>query len=379
MEKQTTVSVKMTPEELEAAKRKEQNIKRNLGVLVAYTCWKQKTFADVTGVSPAQLSKYINPDRADVPALDYLIKLCEFSQFKSMGVTLDVLASDTFNPIAMQEKKQGNPNIGDAQTEHDVFCGNYIGYSFEYQEIKHASGTETPLRLQYHVVSIYKDYDNLSGEPILRASAMRFETYEFEKAVEMKRNLDRIFRTAGSFSTRIDRVEAAFSANRSVVYDGMMTFDAAHAYVNVCGRSRGDIAQVVLYADCKGANGEYIGGLGGMVSVSSGENGAPVAQRMILSKCELNSSDELIASHLSVPILDLSKYSEAAEVGNFCRELYDGNSFLYQLSEEDKIVMIQRRLDLLARKYTERHMFSIGSVTRQANDAVCALIRKSAD
>ncbi len=372
-------AVKMTPEEMEAATHKELNIKRNLGDLVRYTGWKHKTFAAVTGVSPAQLSKYINPGREDVPSLDYLIKLCEFAPFKAMGITLDVLAGDVFHPIAMQEKKQEDPHADGAVAESDEIGGNYIGYCFDHAEIKRASGAESSLSLRYSVISIYKDYDNISGEAVLRATAAFFETYEFERARELKQNLDRIFRTAGSFNARIDRLETAFTTARTALYDGTVSFAGEHVYVHVCGRACGDMAEIILYADRKGAKGDYIGGLGGMVSVSSGEGGVPVAQRVILSAYELNGSDELIASHLSVPTPDLSKYSEAAEVAAFCRELYNSDSFLYSLTEEDKIVMIRRRLDLLAGKYTERHIFSIGSVTREANEAVCALIRKSVD
>ncbi len=365
----------------EAKNRLQDTISSNLIKLKNAMGWNQKSFARETGIPEATLSNYMKGGdilESRLPSFDYLVSLTQNQAFKNNGikVSLDLLISDQFDP-ANESNKLGK-SVAELQGHnlHKDFVGNYLCYFFEQSKPKNNQDLRSGRELRYGVISAYEDRETLTGNVLIKAYAVFFKGDEKSLALELKARLDGAFASKEK-STVKDRNAAILKAFDDVadrIYVGDVTFGEEHMFITVNGTSHVDHAMIILHSPPKRTASEYIGGIGTVASVTRGRSHMPVAQKIILSKFELNCSDEVISEHLSMSFATIEQRAESEAICALSCKLYSDPSFSESLDEDDKRVIIQRRLDQLVRNYVDKNICSVGSVSEDEDKAMYELI-----
>lgn len=351
----------------------------NLLKLIKAVGWSQAKFAGETGISTGALSGYISGDK--IPSLFYLVNICAMKFFKEKGLdlTLDKLIMENFNPALTIQNRAGKTAEVKGTVPHGDFIGNYVCYFFDQSKPTDELDNKASRGLRYGVISIFDDYNALTGKPTTKAVASFFKEEEAEKAFGLKGKLDDIFSSDFKIGVRNTSLMQEYEGVAGY-YNGVVTFSDRHAFISVESEVYGDNALLVLYSPQKKTNVDYIGGIGSVASISHGRNHMPTAQKIIISKYKLGCSNEMIAEHLSMATANISQQTEAEDLAEFCRKLYSNTvAEMSYLDEFDKIAMIQRRMRQLVKNYVEKNVCCVCSVSEDEDKKVLALIRRYAD
>lgn len=360
-----------------------RNVGKNISELIEAMEWTQAKFAEKTGISEPALSNYRKGDKTGgrLPPLDFLVSLCTMQEFKDKGLelTLDLLVSEKFNPKALIQKRYNHPAATRQEVKHGDFLGNYLCYFFDQSKPVHNQDHKLNRELRYGVVSIFDVYESLSGDFSIRAIAEFFKEDGAEKAFELKKTLDSIFKSGVNINSRNMAIEEAFKVENASAYEGAVTFSDHHTFINVQSDIYGDNALIILYSPQKKIDSDYIGGMGSVASITRGRTHMPTAQKIIMSKYELGCSREVIAEHLSMSAAAIEQENEAEAICEFCRKLYAEPEFDLSFDDADKAALVRRRLDQLVKNYIEKNICCVGSVTEDEDKAVFKLIEQYKD
>ena len=359
------------------------NVSKNLDELRKAMEWNQAKFADKTGISEPTLTYYLKGDKKDgrLPPIDYLVKLCTMQEFKDKGLelTLDLLISEKFNPRVLIQKRYNQSAASRQEVKHGDFLGNYLCYFFDQSKPVHNQDHKLNRELRYGVVSIFDVCESLTGEISIRAIAAFFKEDASDKAFELKRNLDSIFKSDINVNSRNMAIEEAFKSDNVSAYEGAVTFSDHHTFINVQSNVYGDNALIILYSPQKKVDSDYIGGIGSVASIARGRTHMPTAQKIIMSKYELGCSREVIAEHLSMSAAAIAQEHEAEAICDFCRKLYADPNYDLNFDDADKAALVRRRLDQLVKNYIDKNICCVGSVTEDEDKAVFKLIEQYKD
>ena len=219
-----------------------KNVGRNIRELIEAMDWTQAKLAEKMGTSAAAISNYRGGDR--LPPLEFLVSLCAMQEFKNKGLelTLDLLISERFNPKALIQKRYNQPSVVRHEVKHGDFLGNYLCYFFDQSKPDHNQDHKLNRELRYGVVSVFDVYESLNGEVSIRAIAEFFKEDGAEKAFELKKTLDSIFKSGVNINSRNMAIEEAFKVEDASAYEGAVTFSDHHTFINVQSSIYGDNA-----------------------------------------------------------------------------------------------------------------------------------------
>ncbi len=359
-------------------------ISRNLNSLIRTMEWSQSRFARETDIGEAALSFYLRGRNGGrIPPTDYLMGLVTNEQFKARGLTLslDLLTSEKFNPQALIHNRNNVPSVTRQEIKHGDFLGNYLCYFFDQSKEAYNEDCRASRELRYGVVSVFDEYETLTGEVRVKAIAAFFKEENDEAAFELKKKLDSIFSTEGiNINTRNSSITDAFKNDDVYSYEGEVKFSDRHCFINVESDAFGDNALIILYSPQKKADSEYIGGLGAVSSVTRGRTHQPAAQKIILSKYRIDSDRQRIAEHLNMP-LKLVEHQEQQEQAvalcELCKKLFVDRNYAQHFDEADKLALIKGRLNQLVKNYIYKNICCVASVTEEEDKAVFKLIYNS--
>ena len=368
----------------EQEKKLKKIVSTNLKNLIEAMKWSQATFAKETGVSEPALSNYLkgNEGGGRLPPLEYLVGLCMNEEIRDKGfeLTLDRLISEKFNPKIITQKKNITPGASRMSVKHGDFFGNYLCYFFDQSKSVHNQDHKLNRELRYGVISVFDVFESLIEDVSVRALASFFKEEDVEKAFELKKSLDLIFKSDDiSINSRNMAIEEAFKIDDVYAYEGTVTFSDHHTFINVQSDVHGDNALIILYSPQKKIASDYIGGIGSVASIARGRNHMPTAQKIIMSKYELGCSREVIAEKLSMSSAEIAQEHEAEAICDFCRKLYMDQEYAQHFDDADKAILIRRRLDQLVKNYIEKNVCCVGSVTEDEDKAIFKLIEQYKD
>jgi transcriptional regulator with XRE-family HTH domain len=351
-----------------------ERIGRNLDKLRRFMRWKQVEMADVTGISAAGLSNYINGHR--LPDVTYLLQVCntEALKEKNLFLTVDALLSENFDPeiVAGGKLPETVPML---QKEATEMAGVYFCYFFDQVRFSYDRDFRDMRKLRYGVLTLFEDREART----MRALATFYSSEGKTEAMETKKKLEDIFQSYTSSKEREAKLRDYYDKwqTNADIYLGDVRLGIRHAFIHISAPSCSDHALIALYSTGNHRDDGYCGGLGSVSSVAQGPGQMPTAQKIIISKYILGCSEAEIASHLNMEQSRLLPDDEAAVLAKLCQKLYRGeDAITNNLIEDDKIAIIGNRLRQLLQNYVEKHVSSVGSVSEEDNDKVCALIRR---
>ena len=350
-------------------------IGKNLDKVRVAMRWTQARMAELTDISPAALGNYIKGYR--LPDVTYLLRVCRIPELKEKNLTLtvDMLLSESFDPESSGDGRAQREQMVATDAKAEDMVGVYLCYYFDQVRLSYERDFREARALRYGVLVLFEDHETRA----MRAVAAFYSQESLARARRAKKELEEIFAAHAKARDRAAQIrEYAETWQASTdVYWGAVSFGKCHAFLHIDAPFCADRALIVLYLPGSRRDGGYQGGLGSVASVAQGTGQMPTAQKMIVSRYELQCSETEIASHLSLEPSRLVPDAEATELANLCQKLYRSDDVITSsLDDHDKIAIIGNRLRQLLQRHVEKHACCVGSVSEEENDAVCSLIQR---
>lgn len=169
-----------------------------------------------------------------------------------------------------------------------------------------------------------------------------------------KERADKIFE-AYHKNSAWDRIERL---GGDPVYYGVVEMSDKHIFIDMDYDNTKDRVHMVFHMPNTDAK-DYTGGLGCMLSVSTGTYPAPCLQHILLSNKSLNVSSEDIASHVLMHYPQIRTYDEVDEVADLAAKLYgdtDGMK-LINLNDRQKKNLIANEMDQVIDGMIQKNLF----------------------
>ncbi len=352
----------------------------NLGKLKTAMNWTQAKMADLTGVAEPTMANYLKGER--LPGIDFFVNLCAMPSVRKKGIFLriDDFLSNTFDPERAQKAKTTvNEELPD-EIDHNDFVGVYICYFYDQSKAVHDRHSKADRELRLGLLTVYNDYNCVTGEKKMKVFASFYKEKELQKATELKKSLVAVFKNNATVADRNEALFAFYASLGEGVYEGEVLFSNQHAFVHLNSGLYKDNALIILYLPQKRSDCDYLGGLGSIASISRGSMHMPSAQKIIVSRYELGCSFEEISDHLSMTSAPVSQTQEAMDLAEICKKLYDKEAPMAGLLDEsDKTAIIETRLNQLVRNYIEKNVCCVGSVSEEEDKTVYSLIKRYVD
>lgn len=351
-------------------------IANNINKILAFMNWRDKDLAGALGFSASAISNYLNPtqDKFRLPTIDILVKLQQIEEFSKKGLSFtidDLLREDFFPKSSVAENKATDDTY---YFEHIDYIGSYLCYFNEQGEI-HSYTDQNKRNLRFAVLTIYNETSKTSSNPI-RAIATVYKSTDRNKAFSLKNSLDAIFKAYTStkkLDERNQKLLDLHEAENKGLYVGDLSFSGKCAFVNIESGSYNDKAMIVLYAPPKNNISNYIGGMGVVSSVSHGRAHAPSSQKIIVSKYQLNCSDEEIAKHLNMSISNFSIDNSGEKLAEFCFNVCNKENTV-MLDDSDRIAIIKSRLNKIIVDYTSDNLYNATTISEDEDKEIYKLI-----
>lgn len=345
--------------------------------------WSQEKLASKLNIAGATLSNYINGIR--LPSLELLLKLCNLSDVKKQGYNLQVV-DFLSNSMHLSSIPEVSENYISTERVRKDFIGNYICYFYDQSKPVHNQDYNTTRELRFGILSIYDEYNCITGETKIKVLAFFHKAKELETVLDAKEKLDEIFAENQSITDRNQAIIDFVTKEGSGKYEGEATFTTQHAFITIHSATFNDSALMIFYSPNKRMDSDYLGGIGSIASVAHGRRHMPSAQKIIISRYELGCSFEEIADHLSLATAPVVQTQEAIALGQICEKLYNKDNEIYKdnelfklINESDKTAIIEARLNQLVRNYIEKNVCCVGTVSDEEDAKIYSLIKKYAD
>lgn len=354
----------------------------NLTKLKSAMGWNQSEFAAKWGgMASGAFSNYINGAR--IPSMEQLVFLCNIPDFQRIGLEFSILdiISEDFDPEGTLKFRRSLSNGANTYIEHSDFIGNYLCYFNDQSDITDKYGNKNDRELRYGVLSVYDDVNGVAARKVIKVAATFFKANESSKAFELKKELDDIHNIN---MVDDDKLSAKGERNKKIVelisekaglYTGELTFSGQFAFVDITSKAYNDKALIVLYVPPKSSITNYLGGIGSIASVSHGRGHMPTAQKIIISKYELLGSAEAITPYLNMSYPNLTHIKDGQDIGKLCDKLYGGDYDC--LNREDKIAIIQNRVNKIIKDYIKDNLCCASSVSEVEDAKIYKLIAAS--
>lgn len=322
----------------DAEKKKEALSKRlgkNLTSLHKYMGWSKSVLAQEIGVSGSSITNYTSGNRMlPTEALDNIRNNTKIKRKINLSVDDMFLENEDFRK-KLHIPVPGNPDKI-SELKHKDFVGNYFLYLFDQSKTESEQIHLADRDMIFGVITVYSE----AGDGNTLSAYARFYTEkERKEAVAKKDALDKLIKENKSFS----EIMEAFSDERS--YSGTMTFSGRNVFVSLDNIVFKDSALLIFPVPNKPENVDYTGGLGCICSISHG-NHMPVAQKVVISRKQLEKADDEIRSCLMMSSASVSTSDEGERLLSLIEKFYvkdENNDF--PLNELDINAIITKRLN----------------------------------
>ncbi|MBE7082201.1 MAG: helix-turn-helix transcriptional regulator [Clostridiales bacterium] len=312
----------------------ENFFSQNLRVLT--NKYSQKYVADKTGFSQSSINNYLT--KGSEPSIQFLIAL-----------------KNAFN-VSIDDFLFSHINDSD-DIDYSTYVGNYLMYYYNNSSYKGEIHVNAKNTLHYGVLSVLK----IGNEYKVYALLLK-ERYE---AVKLLKTLN---------SSSEQEIMQNYKNNKNS-YEGEIHTNAYNIFISLKNFGKDDEAYIILNNPM--LKNEYLGGLGTINSVSKGREHNPCLQYIIISRRLIDKTDGELYNSLSLDYAEVDMIDEAKELVSLFKRLYiDKNALLKELDEEQKLSLIENRLNYYFTEVTEANMFRIGKISNYEDDVVYRLLKE---
>lgn len=325
-----------------------KNIVKNLRyIMFKYGIEVQKDLADILDISAPQLSKVLKGEQtlALFPFLANIERRFHYS-----------IDEFLFTDIEFTDKCRNG-------TDENLPVANYMKFLGVYQ-------------LYYFDSSSFKGRERGSNGDSLKSGIMYVEkepkTDKYSVLAIFNMNKDKadsFYRNElnnGKCGASSCRGKIINTGGAQRVYYGELELSTKHIYINLRFENAKDRVQMIFHRPDIDY-GQYMGGLGTMVSVSKGRYSEPCMQCIALSNASLNVSEEELAAHLLMHYPKIKTYDTINDLVNFTTDLYGAkaneNDRLSRLSDEQKKSLVRNYIDEIVNDTVEKNLFRTVTVT----------------
>lgn len=317
------------------------NFQKNLKVLSnKYT---QKYIADRTGFSQSSINNYLT--KSSEPSIQFLIALKN-----AFGICLDDFL---FSDIDISN-----------EISYDKFIGNYIVYYYNNNSYKGEVHTNITNTLNYGVISIIKERD-------FDKNVVVYGTFMKSKA-----DASKLLKELNSIAEPKDMVSKYEETEN--IYKGNISTTDQSIFINLNNNSNGDQTFIIL--NNPPTKNNYIGGAGTVNSIARGREHNPCVQFIILSKKLIEQPDGKIYDCLKFDDYNVNFDYAINDVIELFKRLYaDKNEISTTLTENQKIAIIQNKLEYHFNEILDTNVFRFAKISNKEDDKIYKLIKEGID
>lgn len=303
----------------------------------------QRYIAEKTGFSQSSINNYISG--ASEPSIQFLIALKD-----GFGINIDDFLFSDF-------EKHDN-------TYFEKFIGNYIVYYYNNTSYKGEVHTNIKNTMKYGVISILKEKE-LDSNVVVYAAFVK-DRVEATKLLKQVNNLSKS-------SQIIEQLSES-----KYFYKGNLFVSMHSIALELKDKENGDFTYILL--NNPPTKEEYIGGIGTVNSVSRGREHNPCVQYIIISKKVIEKPDGELYNYLKLDDYTVRLDDAIDDIVALFKRLYvEKNEISHYLSENQKIAIIQNKLDYHFYDILEANSFRFAKVSNKEDDAVFKLIREASN
>ena len=314
------------------------NFQKNLKVLAnKYT---QKYIAESTGFSQSSINNYIT--KSSEPSFQFLIALK-----KAFGISIDdFLFADIFT---------------EQEAIYDRFVGNYIVYYYNNNSYKGEVHTNLSSTLNYGVLSIVKEHE-MDKKVVVYGSFMK------DKAEATK-----LLKKLNSYKKGEEIISDYNSAES--FYKGAIKTTQQSIFIDLYNKINGDQCYMIFNNPPSTAN--YVGGVGTVNTIARGREHNPCVQFLIISKYLIDKPDGEIYECLKFDDASVNLDYAVKDLIDLFKRLYvEKNEISRNLSENQKIAIIQNKLEYHFDDILESNVFRFAKISNKEDDMIYKLIKE---
>ena len=317
------------------------NFQKNLKVLAGkYT---QKYIAEKTGFSQSSINNYLT--KSSEPSIQFLIALKN-----SFGICIDDFL---FAEIETE-----------TQECFDRFVGNYLVYYYNNNSYKGEVHTNLTNTLNYGVISIVKETE-LSKNVLVYGAFMKDKT----DAIKILKQCNA--------ATTIEEVKNVHRTSNNY-YKGKLNTTRQSIYFDLYNRFNGD--QCYMIFNNPPSNTKYIGGVGTVNTMARGREHNPCVQFIIMSKKLIYKPDGEIYDCLKFDDINVNlDYAIKDMVELFKRLFAEKNEIASNLTENQKIAILQNKIEYHFNEILEANVFRFAKISNKEDDVIYKLIKEGVD
>ena len=303
----------------------------------------QRYIADKTGFSQSSINNYLAG--TSEPSIQFLVALKE-----AFGISIDGFLFSNF------ENKQN--------VSYEKFIGNYIVYYYNNSSYKGEVHTNLKNTLNYGVISVLQDKE-------LDNRVSVYATF-----VQGRVEATRLLKELNSVND-VNSIVSILSQTK-YLYKGTLLANEQTIAIELRDKENGDFSYILF--NNPPTTSEYLGGIGTVNSMSKGREHNPCVQYMIISKKVIEKPDGELYNCLKLDDY-MVKLDDAIDdiVALFKRLYVDKNEISVDLSENQKIAIIQNKLEYHFYDILDANAFRFAKVSNKEDDAVFKLIREAGD
>lgn len=258
----------------------------------------------------------------------------------------------------------------------DLFTGSYIGYFYDFSEVRVNTLEPSRLKMRYIVFHVYKKM-SITGPTELCLYAVPFK--RLPEAVSFKDRLDCVT-AASDVQTEEGDLQDFFDESPEIrpndLYTGKLTFFNDNRFkITMSNSSNQDEASILLLLPS--VTDSYIGGLGVMNSITRGISKHPIAQKIIISRSTLRFDEGGFGDHLRIQTSNIPIDAEIPEI----IQTYNALEGLGRvgLSDADRYHFLAYRLKALVDTYNEQLNLAGFQITEEEDNKVFHLLKHFSD
>ena len=301
----------------------------------------QRYIADKTGFSQSSINNYLAG--TSEPSMQFLIALK-----KSFGISIDGFLFSNF---------ENYDNVS-----YEKFVGNYIVYYYNNSSYKGEVHSNLKNTLNYGVISVMKERD-LNNQVSVYATFVKGRM----EATKLLKELNEVKES----SKIIDILSKS-----KYLYKGRIFASEQTISIELIDKENKDFSYILL--NNPPSKAEYIGGIGTVNSVSKGREHNPCVQYIIISKKVIEKPDGELYNCLKLDDYSIKLDDAIEDIITLFKRLYvEKNEISLELSENQKLAIIQNKLDYHFYDILEANVFRFAKVSNKEDDAVFKLIREA--
>lgn len=317
------------------------NFQKNLKALAnKYT---QKYIAECTGFSQSSINNYIT--KSSEPSIQFLIALKN-----AFGICIDDFLFEDINT--------------EEEVVYDRFVGNYIVYYYNNNSYKGEVHTNLSSTLNYGVVSIVKEHQ-------LDKKVVVYGTFMKDKSEATK-----LLKVLNSYSSGEEIIKDYQSTEN--FYKGEIKTTPQSIFIDLYNKHNGDQCYMIFNNPPSTAN--YVGGVGTVNTIARGREHNPCVQFIIVSKFLIDKPDGEIYECLKFDDVSVNlDYAVKDLIDLFKRMFVEKNEISRNLSENQKIAILQNKLEYHFNDILESNIFRFAKISNKEDDMVYKLIKEGID